>query len=75
MNHPEIDRRSLMMQRIVAERLRRNPVLLEVARSSLARWNCPERSWWREWSAILQWPLEEIVSVLEGEDEEACRLR
>ena len=29
MTHPALDRRSLMMHRIIAERLRANPVLIE----------------------------------------------
>lgn len=75
MTHTELDRRSLMMHRAIAQRLRRNPALLEVARGNLGKWDCPERGWWREWSFILLQPLEDIVDVLEREDEEACRLR
>lgn len=75
MNHALIDRRSLMMHRMIAERLRANPVLLEVARGNMARWNCPERGWWREWSGILQQPLGEIIAMLVRNDEEGCRLR
>lgn len=75
MTHSHLDHRSLMMHRIIAERLRLNPAMLEVARGNMARWNCPERGWWREWLAILQRPLEDILKVLEREDEDACRLR
>lgn len=75
MTHTQLDRRSLMMHRSIAQRLRADPALLEVARGNMARWNCVERGWWREWSVILQQPLEEIVAVLERDDEEACRLR
>lgn len=64
-----------MMHRFIAERLRANPALLEVARGNMARWNCPERGWWREWSGILERPLEEIIALLERDDEEGCRLR
>ena len=42
MHHSAIDRRSLMMHRIIAERLRANPALLEIPRGNLARLNCPE---------------------------------
>jgi len=76
MNHTIIDRRSLMMHRIIAERLRANPALLETAKSNLKRWNCPERTWWREWSAILErHTLPEIAAILERDDEEGRRLR
>ena len=75
MTHTAIDRRSLMMHRIIAERLRANPSLLETARANMTRWNCPERGWWREWSGILERALAEIIAVLERDDEEGCRLR
>jgi hypothetical protein len=75
MDHTHLDHRSLMMHRIIAERLRGNPALLEVARGNMARWNCQDRGWWREWSVILQQPLADIVALLERDDEEACRLR
>ena len=42
MNHPALDRRSLMMHRIIAERLRPNPALLEIPHGNLAHLNCPE---------------------------------
>jgi hypothetical protein len=76
MNHQDIDRRSLMMHRIIAARLRARPELMEVARENLARWNCPERPWWQEWSTILSsQTVEEIACLIEREDEDACRMR
>lgn len=75
-NHQDIDRRSLMMHRIIAERLRASPELINVARENLARWNCPERAPWREWCAILSsQTVEEIASLIGRGDEDACRLR
>jgi len=76
MNHQAIDRRSLMMHRIIAARLRAQPELIAVAYTNLERWNCPERHWWREWSAILSsQTVEEIANLIEREDEDACRMR
>ena len=76
MNHQDIDRRSLMMHRIIAARLRARPEMMAVARANMARWNCPERGWWQEWSAILSsQTVEEIACLIERGDEEACRLR
>jgi hypothetical protein len=75
MEHIDLDHRSLMMHRIIAGRLRRDPSLLEVALGNMARWNCQDRAWWREWSLILRQPLEDIVAVLECDEEEARRLR
>ena len=76
MNHQDIDRRSLMMHRIIAARLRARPELLAVAHANLQRWNCPGRAPWREWSAILcSQPVQEIANLIEREDEDACRMR
>ena len=76
MNHQDIDRRSLMMHRIIAARLRAQPELMAVARANMARWNCPERGWWQEWSAILSsQTAEEIAGLIERDDEDACRMR
>ena len=75
-SHQAIDRRSLMMHRTIAARLRGQPELIAVAHANLARWNCPERGWWREWSAILSsQTVEEIADLIEREDEDACRMR
>ncbi|MEN9282849.1 MAG: hypothetical protein RLZZ179_342 [Verrucomicrobiota bacterium] len=75
MTHAAIDLRSLMMHRIIAERLLADPSLLEIPRANLARWNCPDRAWWHEWSTILRKPLDEIVSIMLRDDEEGCRIR
>ena len=75
MTHTAIDRRSLMMHRIIAERLRAEPALLDIPRANLARWNCPDRAWWREWSAVLEMPLDEIIAIMLRDDEEGCRMR
>ena len=76
MNHHDIDRRSLMMHRIIAARLRARPELMAVAHANMARWNCPERAPWREWPQILSsQTVEEIANLIEREDEDACRMR
>lgn len=75
MHHALIDLRSLMMHRLIAERMRANPALLETAGANMGSWNRPERGGWREWSGIPEQPLAEIIGVLERNDEEGCRLR
>ena len=76
MNHQDIDRRSLMMHRIIAERLRARPELVSVAKENMARWNCPERAWWREWTDLLySLTVDQLADLIGREDEEACRLR
>ncbi len=76
MTHQDIDRRSLMMHRIIAARLRAQPELMAVAHANMARWNCPERAPWREWAQILSsQTVGQIADLIEREDEDACRMR
>ena len=81
MNHSEIDQVSLEMARRVAERLRHNPELREIARANLARWsrqNAAAGSLLRcyaEWGEILSRPVEEICELLCSASDEAQRLR
>jgi hypothetical protein len=81
MGHEVLDQISLELGRRVAERLRTNPALLDVARENLARWlrqnaDAPALvQCYREWQAILEQPLEDICSILETDSEENRRLR
>lgn len=76
MNHQDIDRRSLMMHRIIAARLRAQPELIAVAHANMARWNCPERGWWQRWSDVIRSrTMEEIACLLECESEAASQMR
>jgi hypothetical protein len=77
--HTAIDARSLEMDRLIAQRLRGNPAVLDKARSVLAKWmascDASVRPAFEEWRAILDGPLSEVFAVLEGEDERSRRLR
>jgi len=81
MTHSEIDQASLAMGRLVAERLRQRPELLDVARENLSRWSRRNASsgsllrCYAEWQDILSRPLEEICSLLCAETDNAQRLR
>ncbi len=72
---------SLSLARRVAEQLRVQPELLELARNNLARWsrqNAASKSLLRcyaEWQDILSSPVEEICARLLAETEEGQRLR
>jgi hypothetical protein len=79
--HEFTDQISLAMGRRVAERLSRQPELLQIARDNLDRWtrlnaNAPGllRAY-AEWRGILERPIEEICKVLSTDNEEARRLR
>ena len=81
MNHGNIDRVSLALGRRVAERLRRQPELLDLARDNLTRWSRQNASavsllrCYAEWQEILRRPVEEVCALLCAETEEAQRLR
>jgi hypothetical protein len=81
MKHSEIDQASLEMARRVADRLRLNPQLLEIARANLARWsrqNAAVASLLRsyaEWEDVLSRPVDEICDLLCSHTEDAQRLR
>ena len=81
MNHSEIDQVSLELARRVAERLRSQPALLDVARANLVRWSQRNVSvpsllrCYAEWLQILSRPLEDICALLCSESDNARRLR
>ena len=81
MNHRETDQVSLELARRVAERLRRQPALVEFARANLARWSQQNASapsllrCYAEWQQILSRPVDEICDLLCSESENAQRLR
>jgi hypothetical protein len=77
--HSAIDARSLDMDRLIAQRLRENPAVLDKARSVLAKWmtscDASVRPVFEEWRAILDGPISGVFAVLEGVDERSMRLR
>jgi hypothetical protein len=81
MNHGNIDQVSLALGRRVAERLRRQPELLDQARANLARWSRQNASvvsllrCYAEWQELLRRPVEDICALLCAETDEAQRLR
>jgi len=81
MNHREINQVSLEMARRVADRVQRNPELLEIARANLARWSRQNasvgslRRCYAEWEEILSRPVEEICDLLCSDSDDAQRLR
>jgi len=79
-DHQRIDRQVAAMHRVIAERLRSGDLTpLERARSNLERW---ERQFggvlpaaYAEWVAILDSSPESVLAVLEGDDQDAVRIR
>ena len=78
-DHRLIDERSRAFDRLIAEKLRRNPALVDKARANLLRWlqTCDPRSVpdLREWKRWLDGPLPELLAILESTGERAERLR
>ncbi len=79
-SHEWIDRRSLALDRLIADKLAVQPELLDRARQTLARW-IAQRQPHRpevllEWQEMLQsHSLSEILALLRSDSEEAHRLR
>ena len=74
---PNVER-SLALHREVAERLRREPRLLEHAKTRVQRWfedGSVHRSWATAWSEVLEGGLDEVVALLIDRGERAHDLR
>ena len=79
-SHEWIDERSLAFDEAVLSKLRKDPALLDRARTTLNRWvkqrepHPPQVL--IEWREILTaWPFERILTLLSRSDEDARRLR
>ncbi len=78
-DHRLIDERSLALAQAIAQRVRTNPALVEMARNNLDRWSrtCSPRAkaTLQEWRDVLDGPIDGVIALLIGEDERAVRLR
>ena len=78
--HQILDRRSLVLANLVADKLETNPELLNLGLSNLDRWIQQSEGHiapaHREWKHILSHQsLSEVLDLLRDHTEEACRLR
>ena len=75
--HARVEGRSLAMHRVIAEKLRNNPGLLEAAGENIRRWRRQgvDVTAFAEWEAILGRGVAETVRVLTDPSEEGTRLR
>ena len=77
--HQKIDSRSRALAIAVADELRRQPVLVDVARKNIAAWmktsSSGVRSTLEEWDDALKGSTEQVLELLTGEGERAVRLR
>ena len=78
-NHQNIDARSRALSSAIADELRRQPVLVDVAKKNVAAWmkssSSGVRSTLDEWADALEGSPEQIIELLTGEGERAVRLR
>jgi hypothetical protein len=76
--HQRIDRRSLALHRAIAEKLRADPALIQIAHDNLDRWSAKggrSQPYWDAWRAILKRPLPVILELLEEESERMTAMR
>ncbi len=77
--HQEIDARSLAMHRLIAEKVRRDPALLEAAKATLARWRSigdgSTRPYDEQWERVLNEGLEATVRIALEESERGGAMR
>jgi hypothetical protein len=77
--HREIDARSLAMHRLIAEKIRRDPALLEGVKATLARWRSAEdgsaRPYDEPWERALREGLEPTIRLALEESERGDAMR
>jgi hypothetical protein len=77
--HRDIDARSRALAVAVADQLKEQPHLIDVARKNVAAWmkTSPPgvRSTLEEWQTALSGSTEQVIEILTGEEERAVRLR
>jgi hypothetical protein len=78
-SHRLAEARSLAMHAAMAQKIEREPTLLDIPRENMerwrARWSDKPPPWWREWRALLQRPWPEIAALITEPSENAARLR
>lgn len=78
-DHRILDARSLAMHCKIAQKISRDPDLLDKARENLERWRAKSRKplpqCLREWQEILKRPWPEIAELITSMSEDATRLR
>lgn len=78
-SHRIHDARSLAMHTLIAERISRDPALLEIALSNLRRWSAQRQGLLpaalAEWQPLLAQPWPQLAALLSEQSERAVRLR
>jgi hypothetical protein len=78
LNHRHIDARSRALAVAVADELRREPAMVDIAKRNVVAWmrnSSPGvRSTLEEWDIALNGSIDDIIELLTGEGERAVRL-
>jgi hypothetical protein len=78
-SHRVLDARSLAMHVVIAQKIDREPDLLNIPRRNLQRWRARWADsppvWYREWCRILEKPWPAIAALITELSEYATRLR
>lgn len=72
------DWRSLDFHKLIAEKIRANPSLVQKALSNMKRWeeqNGCHETLWDDWLVIIESGLEPLIDFMTSESDEAQRLR
>lgn len=72
-----IEQRIYWMHQTIADRIKADPGLLEVARANIRRWRerSGDKPWMREWERILERGAAGVVALLQEHSDTANRLR
>lgn len=77
--HQEVDARSLALPRLVAEKIRRNPDLLQHVKTTLTRWqthvDAASQPYLKQWEALINQGLDTCLQVCIEESHMATALR
>ncbi|MET0498650.1 MAG: hypothetical protein ABW106_10340 [Steroidobacteraceae bacterium] len=78
-SHRLLEARSLAMHAVIAQKIERDPKLLDVPRNNLkrwiTRWEGDAPAWYEEWRAIMDRPWLEIAGIITEPSEQGARLR
>ena len=78
-SHRLLEARSLAMHAVIAQKIERDPRLLEIPRNNLkrwgARWERAAPAWYGQWCRIMTRPWPEIAAIITEPSEEGARLR
>jgi hypothetical protein len=78
-SHRLLEARSLAMHAVIAQKIERDPKLLDVPRNNLkrwgARWEDDAPGWYDEWRGIMKRPWPDIAAIITEPSEQGARLR